>query len=122
MQLPTSNGAGRALCVLCGALGLLACGPPTWPGGIHAQLGWSEQGVRVVEVPPDGPADRADLRPGDRIVRIDGVPIAGRDSAAVQRLLSGEVGSSATLEVLRDGRPLTLAVQREPYARNSEAR
>jgi C-terminal processing protease CtpA/Prc len=122
MQLPTSNGAAGVLCVLCGAIALVACGPPTWRGGIHAQLAWSEQGVRIVEVPPDGPAHRADLRAGDRIVAIDGRPVAGRDSAAVQRLLSGEVGSRATLEVLRDGRSLTIPVQRAPYARKAEAR
>ena len=122
MQLPTSNGAAGVLCVLCGAIALAACGPPPWRGGIHAQLAWSEQGVRVIEVPPEGPAHRADLRPGDRIVAVDGVPVAGRDSVAVQGLLSGEVGSRATLEVLRDGRTLTIPVQREPYARKTEAR
>ena len=78
--------------------------------------------MRVVEVPPEGPAHAADLRAGDRIVAIDGTQIAGRDSDAVQRLLSGEVGSRATLQVLRDGRSLTIPVQREPYARKAEAR
>jgi carboxyl-terminal processing protease len=73
-------------------------------------------------VPGEGPAHRADLRPDDRIVSVDGVALAGRDSEAVQRLLSGEVGSRARLEVLRDGRLVTLAVEREPYAKKGVAR
>ena len=134
MQLPISNVArrmykrtvetkgNRLLRALCGSLLLIACGPPSWQGGIHAVLAWSHAGVRVVEVPPDGPAQRADLRAGDRIVAVDGKPVAGRDSRAVQQLLSGEVGSRATIEVLRDGQPLTLSIEREPYAKKGAVR
>lgn len=101
---------------LCGFLGLFSCAPPSWRGGIHAILAWSQTGVRVVEVPTESPAARADLKPGDRIVAVDGRPLAGLSSDAVQALLSGEVGSTAKLEVLRDGQRLTLAVAREPYS------
>lgn len=126
MQLPSSNASSRARCLpllaVSGALlaGSVACGPPVWKGGIHAQLAWSPHGVRVVEVPEEGPARRADLRPDDRILSVDGKALAGRDSDDVQRLLSGEVGSQARLEVLRDGQLLTLHVEREPYARARE--
>ena len=110
----------RSLLAVSMLAGSVACGPPAWRGGIHAQLAWSAHGVRVVEVPEEGPARRADLRPGDRILSVDGVALAGRDSDDVQRLLSGEVGSHARLEVLRDGELLTLTVEREPYARTRE--
>lgn len=83
-------------------------------------LAWSHAGVRVVEVPAGGPAARAGLLPGDRIVTIDGKPVADRDAKAVQALLSGEVGSKVTVEVLRDGRPLTLSIEREPYTRREK--
>ncbi len=73
--------------------------------------------MRVVEVPADSPAARAGLRPGDRVVKVDGKALEGRSSQQVQQLLSGEVGSTATLEVLRDGQRLALQVQREPYAK-----
>ena len=71
----------------------------------------------MVEVPPESPAQRADLRAGDRILRVDGKAVAGRSSEDVQKLLSGEVGSTASLEVLRDGQRLTLQVVREPYVK-----
>ena len=76
--------------------------------------------MRVVEVPPEGPAQRAGLRAGDRIVAVNGAPVTGRTSEEVQKLLSGEVGSTASLEVLREGERLTLHVAREPYATKGE--
>lgn len=101
---------GWALCAL-----LAACGPPTWAGGIHALLAWSDRAVRVTEVPASGPAARAGLRPGDVIVAIDGKPLTGLTSREVQRLLTGEVGSSVELEIVRDGKRERLRVERAPY-------
>ncbi|HEY6876422.1 MAG TPA: PDZ domain-containing protein [Polyangiales bacterium] len=101
-------------------IALSACGPPTWRGGIHALLAWSPAGVRVVEVPPDSPAARAGLLVDDRLVTIDGRPVAGMTLEQVQQRLSGEVGSTATLEVLRGDRELELFVSREPYAKPSD--
>ena len=100
---------------LCSLLALASCGPPTWQGGIHALLAWSPDGVRVVEVPPEGPAERSGLRAGDRILEVDGTKVAGLPSERVQKLLSGDVGSTARLLVLRDGRRVELEVAREPY-------
>jgi carboxyl-terminal processing protease len=101
---------------LCGWLALGGCGPTTWTGGVHAQLAWSERGVRVVEVPPDSPAQRGGLRAGDRVMSVDDQSIAGLTAEQVQRLLAGEVGSIARLQVLREGETRTLAIEREPYA------
>jgi membrane-associated protease RseP (regulator of RpoE activity) len=94
---------------------LAACGPPTWAGGIHALLAWSERAVRVTEVPASGPSARAGLRAGDVILAIDGKPVAGLTSREVQRLLTGEVGSTVELEIERDGRRERVRVERAPY-------
>jgi S1-C subfamily serine protease len=106
--------AGAALlAIVCG----VSCGPPAWRGGIHALLAWSPTGVRVVEVPQDSPAERAGLRPDDRLLTIDGRPTSGMTSEQVQHRLSGEVGSVVALEVLRGDQELALNITREPYAR-----
>jgi C-terminal processing protease CtpA/Prc len=94
---------------------LVSCGPPTWVGGIHAHLAWSHEAVRVVEVPAKGPAERAGLRVDDLVVEVDDKPVAGLSGDAVHKLLSGEVGSTVTLEVLRGAERLTLPIVREPY-------
>lgn len=96
-------------------IAVLSCGPPAWVGGIHAHLAWSHEGVRVVEVPAHGPAEKAGLLVDDRVLRVDDKPVSGLSGDAVHKLLSGEVGSTVTLEVLRGAERFTLPIVREPY-------
>lgn len=102
-----------SLCVI-----LAHCGPPTWTGGIHAHLAWSERGVRVISVPEGSAAAEAGLLPDDRIVAIDRKSIANLTKVQVHERLQGEVGSFVTLGVLRGETPLELKVERIPYERD----
>ncbi|HHQ41337.1 MAG TPA: PDZ domain-containing protein [Chromatiales bacterium] len=62
------------------------------------------QGVVVAAVLRGGPADRAGLRPGDVILRIDGRPV--RDAReALDRIAARRPGDRILLEGLRDGAP-----------------
>lgn len=81
----------------------------------------SSRGVRVVEIPPGGPAARGGLRVGDLVLAIDGHPVADLPGAKLHALLSGEVGSTVQIRVERAGTLLELALQRAPY-RSAEAR
>jgi carboxyl-terminal processing protease len=80
-------------------------------------LGWSAMRVRVVEVPPGGPAAEAGLAPGDVILAIDGTPVAGLSAQQVQAKLRGEVGTPVRLRVLRDAQERELSVPRTPYSK-----
>lgn len=93
-----------------------ACARDT--GGVHARFGWSEEGLRVVEVPPRGPADRAGLRPDDRIVTIDGTPVSTLSMREAVEQLRGPIGSELKLKVLREGETIDLVVRRAPYRRH----
>ena len=63
--------------------------------------------VGVDEVLPEGPAARAGLKAGDRIVGVDGVPI--KDVDTLHRVLGGDrVGRSVRVELLRGVTKLAL--------------
>lgn len=72
-----------------------------WLGIAAASL--PGNGVVVQNVFMDGPADRAGLRPGDLLLRINGMTVA--DARRALEIISAlEPGSEATLDVVRRGR------------------
>ena len=81
--------------------------PRPWIGLYAAE---QEEGIVVASVASKGPAERAGLRAGDRILGIDGAEAA--DLAALWRSLwsRGEAGVSVTVEAERDGRRFAVPV------------
>lgn len=69
-----------------------------------------EDGVLVLAVSPDSPAERMDVRVGDRLVAINGQPLAGvRSPNSLIQQVAAASGGDVRLELERDGRRLTLA-------------
>ncbi len=65
----------------------------------------------IVSVDPRSPAQRAGIRPGDRLWRIDGVPVI--DFIDYQALTANR---RLAVQVLRDGAALDFAVRKDEYA------
>jgi len=66
-------------------------------------------GVRLSDVRPGGPADKAGLKAGDTIVEFAGQKITNlRDYS--DALLGAKVGQAALIVVERDGRRITLTI------------
>jgi serine protease Do len=70
---------------------------------IAESLGMTGKGALVAELTPGGPAERAGLKPGDLVTKVNGEPVQSATdlTRAVGRVHAGE---SVRLEVRRDGR------------------
>lgn len=84
-------------------------------GGLGLQVEPADGLVRVVAPMPGSPAERAGLRAGDLIVRLDGESVEGMTLAQAVSRMRGEPGTSITLTIRRAGEPglLTVALVRE---------
>ncbi|HHS98414.1 MAG TPA: PDZ domain-containing protein, partial [Chloroflexi bacterium] len=84
-----------------------------------------DEGVLVIEVVPDSPADRAGIRGGDRMVRIgrytiplggdiivsiNGQPIANLKDLTVYLETETQVGQTIEVGLIRDGQEMTVQV------------
>jgi carboxyl-terminal processing protease len=72
-------------------------------GGIGAGIFARDGKVYVSDVFEGFPAQKADIRPGDELVKINDVPLAGKDNDQVGQLLKGSKGASIKLQLKRDG-------------------
>ena len=70
----------------------------------------SSTGALVQDVTPDSPGARAGIRTYDIIIGVDGRPIESND-ALIQLIAAREPGSTATLQVLRDGRSMNVMLK-----------
>jgi S1-C subfamily serine protease len=68
-----------------------------------------DRAVMIATVEADSAAARAELKPGDIIVALDGVTIAGADDL-VRALTGDTIGRSIAFDVLRGTERLTLKV------------
>lgn len=81
-------------------LGLVSM-PAPLPAALRERFGRSA-GLRVVEVVPGGPADRAGLRAGDLLLTAAGQPVAKAQD--LQRLMFAEaIGRPLAITVMRNG-------------------
>ncbi|HYL06632.1 MAG TPA: diguanylate cyclase [Thermoanaerobaculia bacterium] len=105
--------AALALTLTLGALALLFAQAFQTSRSVTRRIGYDPtnlpDGTHVEDVTPGGPADRAGLRKGDRIVMIGGVPISGLLSygTATGRF---QAGKPVPLRVVRGGRVIALTM------------
>ncbi|HRX69946.1 MAG: DegQ family serine endoprotease [Candidatus Competibacteraceae bacterium] len=74
----------------------------------------ANQGAVIAQVVPRSAAARAGLREGDVVLRVNDRPI--RDSNSLRNAVGLlEIGASVQLDILRDGRPLTIKAKVGEY-------
>ncbi len=84
-------------------------------GGLGIEVGMEDGFVKVIAPIDDTPAQRAGIKAGDLIIRLDDTPVKGMSlNDAVQRM-RGEPGTEITLTVVREGedKPLRITIVRD---------
>lgn len=73
--------------------------------GVGIEIDLRDGFVNVIAPLAGTPADSAGIRPGDRIVAVNGKPTTGLSMEEVQQALRGSPGTSVTLSIERDEQP-----------------
>ena len=82
-------------------------------GGVGSTIRTIDDHVIIIGPYKDSPADKAGLKPGDRIISIDGENMVGKNSEDVSRLLKGAPGTKVSLTIERDGVKIQKELKRE---------
>ncbi len=72
-------------------------------GGLGIEIGMREGFITVIRVIEGNPASRVDMRPGDRIVQIDGESTVTMTLDEAVKLLRGPPGTTVSVYVMREG-------------------
>ncbi|MEY4719073.1 MAG: hypothetical protein RL563_1691 [Pseudomonadota bacterium] len=84
-------------------------------GGLGIEVGMENGFVKVVSPIDDTPAQRAGVKAGDLIVRLDDKPVKGMTLGDAVKVMRGEPGSQIVLTVIREGEeaPLKFELTRD---------
>jgi carboxyl-terminal processing protease len=83
-------------------------------GGLGIEVTMENGFVKVVSPIDDTPAERAGMKAGDLVVRLDEKPVKGMTLADAVKIMRGEPGSIIVLTVIREGEeaPIKVSITR----------
>ena len=84
-------------------------------GGLGIEVGMENGFVKVISPIDDTPAQKAGVKAGDLIVRLDDRPVKGMSLNDAVKIMRGEPGSPITLTIVREGaeQPIKLKLVRD---------
>lgn len=84
-------------------------------GGLGIEVGMEDGFVKVIAPIDDTPAQRAGVKAGDLIIRLDETPVKGMTLQQAVQIMRGEVGTSILLTIIREGeeKPLKVKIVRD---------
>ncbi len=80
-------------------------------GGLGIEVSMENGFVKVVAPIDDTPAQRAGMKAGDLVVRLDDKPVKGMTLMDAVKVMRGEPGSDILLTVIRDGEEAPLKIK-----------
>lgn len=88
--------------------------------GIGTEITMNEKGQVIIYNPFEGsPAEKAGLKKGDIIIKIDGKSMEGKTSSDVSSMIKGMSGSKVNITINRDGKEMNFDVTRETIVLDS---
>jgi carboxyl-terminal processing protease len=84
-------------------------------GGLGIEVGMEDGFVKVISPIDDTPAQRAGLKSGDLIIRLDDVPVKGMTLNEAVKVMRGKRGTDITLTIVRQGqdKPFKVTITRD---------
>ena len=80
-------------------------------GGLGIEISVKDDQLTIIAPIEDTPADRAGIKPGDKVVKIDGTGTRGMTLLDAIKRLRGPKGSSVVLTIQREGTPAPFDVK-----------
>lgn len=80
-------------------------------GGVGASIRDNEGQIIVTDIYKDYPAYKAGIKIGDRIIKIDGKDVTGKNSEEISDLLRGQPGTKFQIEINRIGQANNIELQ-----------
>jgi carboxyl-terminal processing protease len=85
-------------------------------GGIGSLVRNNGDFTIISEVYKDFPADKAGIKPGDMLLKVDGVSLKGLSTDKVSDKLKGKPGTDISLTIARNGKEVDYQLKREKIA------
>ena len=84
-------------------------------GGLGIEVGMEDGFVKVISPIDDTPAERAGVKAGDLIIRLDEKPVKGMSLHDAVKIMRGKVGTDIELTIIREGeeKPLKITITRD---------
>jgi carboxyl-terminal processing protease len=84
-------------------------------GGLGIEVGMEDGFVKVISPIDDTPADRAGVKAGDLVIRLDDTPVKGMALSDAVKIMRGKPGTDIVLTIVREGedKPLSITVTRD---------
>ena len=84
-------------------------------GGLGIEVGLEDGFVKVISPIDDTPAQRAGVKAGDLIIRLDDTPVKGMSLNDAVEIMRGKPGTDIVLTIVRDGedKPLKITITRD---------
>jgi carboxyl-terminal processing protease len=84
-------------------------------GGLGIEVGMEDGFVKVIAPIDDTPAQRAGVKAGDLVIRLDDTPVKGMTLNEAVKIMRGKPGTDIQLTIVREGldKPLQITITRD---------